>query len=71
MDNDELTRVLFDMNGKLGRIEEKVDTLTEKTDKQQEDIDELKSKPAKRWDAVVMTFVGSAIGAFIGYFFKR
>lgn len=32
-----------------------------------ENVEEIKGKPAKRWDSVINTIIGILVGAFIGY----
>ena len=35
------------------------------------DVNELKSKPGKRWDTVVGGVISAAIGGLVGYFMKQ
>ncbi len=34
----------------------------------QTDLNEVKAKPAKRWDAIVMALIGAVVSAVIGWF---
>jgi fructose-1,6-bisphosphatase/sedoheptulose 1,7-bisphosphatase-like protein len=35
-----------------------------------EDIDEMKNKPGKRWDLIVLGMINAAVAAFMAYVFK-
>lgn len=60
---------------KLENIEKKVDKLEGNLDKKferlSEEIEELKLKPAKRWDGVVTVVITLVVGMLIGLFFTQ
>jgi|GEM_PF-6355804 len=40
-------------------------------DKHDAEIDELKSRPGRRWDAAINTLISVAIGATFGFFIRK
>ena len=36
-----------------------------------DDVDELKTKPAKRWESVVAALIAGVVGAFIGHYLGK
>ena len=46
---------------------EKVEETNRKVDSVSADVEELKSKPAKKWDELIKHIISGLIGALIGY----
>lgn len=34
------------------------------------DVEELKEKPAKRWDAIIAAVIAAVVGGLVGFFFR-
>lgn len=51
------------LTAKEAATEERVKTLTD-------DVDEIKSKPAKRWDTIVAAIISALVGAGIAFLIK-
>lgn len=58
------------LTSKQDSIEEYVSQLEDNEAKIAGDVEELKNKPAKRWEAVVAALIAGIIGAVIGRLFK-
>ena len=61
---NDLARSIAVMSQKLNTIEEKVDTTAD-------DVNELKLKGSKRWDALIEKVIFTAVGAVITYLLMR
>lgn len=51
---------------RLTRIETKLDYITDSVNALKTTIENLKNKPAQRWDAIVNTGIGAIVGIIIG-----
>lgn len=47
--------------------DEKLDTIIEKIDGLANDVNEMKAKPAKRWEGAVDKIISSVIGVIVGF----
>ncbi len=54
-----------------GIREEQYKNILDKLEQISEDVDELKSKPAKRWDGIVEKIIGIIVAAVIGFMLAR
>lgn len=45
--------------------------MTERIEKMSKDIDDIKSKPAKRWESIVEKVLLTAVGVFVGWALKQ
>ena len=77
----EQIKTLFNSVGELKQLAESVheialgvrdltraqQSMGEKVGKLSADVDEIKSKPAKRWDSIVAYVITAVIGAVVGY----
>lgn len=79
----ELTKLAAQMGGfetrldKLEKLTESVHSLalslremTTKVEILSDDVIEIKTKPQKRWDAVIASLISAIIGALVAYFLK-
>ena len=55
----------------IERQAERLKSISEKLDAVKKDVDELKAKPAKRWDGVVSTMITVLLTAGITYLLTR
>ena len=46
---------------------EKMDTMNTNLADMRTEVEEIKNKPAKRWESVVSTIIGARVGAFVGW----
>ena len=67
---EKLTESVQKMAISLERLTVQQSATEEKIGKMSKDVDEMKTKPAKRWDAVVSALIAGIVGAFIGFFVK-
>ena len=71
LDNlEKLTQSVYDLASSVKVLTEKQSSTEENVRQIAEDVDELRSKPAKRWEAVVAALIAGIVGAFIGRLFK-
>lgn len=71
LDNlEKLTESVNKMALSLERLTTQQSATEEKITKVSDDVEEMKAKPAKRWDAVVASLIAGIVGAFIGFFIK-
>ena len=71
LDNlEKLTQSVQQMAVSLERLTTQQSATEDKITKMSKDVDEMKEKPAKRWDAVVAALIAGVIGAFVGHFIK-
>lgn len=49
----------------------KLDMLIKNLSHIQQSIDDLKERPAKRWETVISALIGAAITAFMAFIFRR
>ena len=69
LDNlEKLTESVNKMALSLERLTTQQNTTEERIARMADDVDEMKSKPAKRWDAVVAALIAGVVGAFLGHF---
>lgn len=62
--NEELLKSLND-------LAYSVKQMTERIEKMSKDIDDIKSKPAKRWESIVEKILLTAVGVFVGWALKQ
>ena len=68
LDNlEKLTESVQQMALSLERLTTQQSATEEKITKMSNDVDEIKDKPAKRWDAVVAALIAGIVGAFVGH----
>lgn len=71
---DNITSALTDLKGDNKEIIGKLTPLAAKVealDKLDDDVDELKSKPGKRWDGIVEKIIGLVVAAVVGLLLGR
>lgn len=62
--NEELLKSLNDLAYSVRQM-------TERIEKMSKDIDDIKSKPAKRWESIVEKMLLTAVGVFVGWALKQ
>jgi predicted nucleic acid-binding Zn-ribbon protein len=62
--NEELLKSLNDLAYSVRQM-------TERIEKMSKDIDDIKSKPAKRWESIVEKILLTAVGVFVGWALKQ
>jgi hypothetical protein len=67
---DEYRELLFKIVEANGRIEQKVNDIAEQTSKNCKDIEDIKAKPARRWDTAVNGIIAAAVAAVVAIFTK-
>ncbi len=70
MDDNERDSLLIETHAMVRELKACVGPIDAQTKKNTADIEELKLKPGKRWDAAVMAFVMGVIGVITGKFIK-
>ena len=71
LDNmEELTASIHDMAISITRLTDNTESMKEDVKRISSDVDELKTKPARRWESVVAALIAGVIGAILGRFFK-
>lgn len=71
LDNmEELTASIHDMAISITRLTDNTESMKEDVKRISSDVDELKTKPARRWESVVAALIAGVIGAVLGRFFK-
>ena len=71
LDNmEELTASIHDMAISITKLTDNTESMKEHVARISADVDELKTKPAKRWESVVAALIAGVVGAIIGHFFK-
>lgn len=82
---EEQVKTLFKQQSNIEKLTETVHTLAlsikeqgmnlQSTDKKldgvQADVDELKQKPAKRWETVITGVISALVGAFMAYMLTK
>ena len=82
---EEQVKTLFKQQTNIEKLTETVHTLAMSIEKQgmnlqstdrkldvvKDDVDELKQKPAKRWETVVTGVISALVGAFMAYMLTR
>ena len=82
---EEQVKTLFKQQTNIEKLTETVHTLAMSIEKQgmnlqstdrkldvvKNDVDELKQKPAKRWETVVTGVISALVGAFMAYMLTR
>ena len=72
MDNlEKLTASVYDLAASVKLLTEKQKGTEENVAQIAEDVDELKNRPAKRWEALVAALIAGVVGAFIGHFLGK
>lgn len=66
-----LTESVHKLAMSLERLTSAQENTAEKVDELTDDVDELKSKPAKRWDSVTTVVITAVITAVLTYIFTR
>ena len=71
LDNmEELTASIHNMAISITKLTDNTEAMKEHVERISTDVDELKTKPAKRWESVVAALIAGVVGAIIGHFFK-
>ena len=71
LDNlEKLTESVYDLATSVKVLTERQSTTDDNVQKIAEDVDELKNKPAKRWESLVAALIAGVVGAIIGHFIK-
>lgn len=71
MDNlEKLTASVYDLAASVKLLTANQKTTEENVAQIADDVDELKNRPAKRWEAVVAALIAGIVGAFVGRLFK-
>lgn len=71
LDNmEKLTDSIHDMAISITEMTGNMKSMKEHVERISSDVDELKTKPAKRWEAVVAALIAGIVGAFVGRLFK-
>lgn len=71
MDNmEKLTDSIHDMAVSIAEMTANLKSMREHVEQLREDMDDLKTKPARRWEAVVAALIAGIVGAFVGRLFK-
>lgn len=63
--NNKLDVLKANMEGRLIRVEEAIATLTQRVNLHGQEIDDLRQKPAKRWESLVGCLISAIVGALI------
>lgn len=71
MDENARDKYIIETHAAVAEIRATLKGVCATTEKHTEEIDELKSKPGKRWDTVVVSFIGTLIGVVVGMFIKK
>lgn len=76
-----LTARLDNLEARLDKLEDLTESvhnlalslreMTTKVNILSADVTEIKTKPQKRWDAVIASLISAIIGALVAYFLKR
>lgn len=66
-----LTLAVHDIASNVKHMDEKIDGIDDKLDKQEERVAIIENKPAKRLDGVIDTAIKVLIGAIISYFITK
>lgn len=71
MDNlEKLTESVYDLASSVKLLTANQKSTDENVEKIADDVEELKNKPARRWEAVVAALIAGIVGAFVGRLFK-
>ena len=72
LDNlEKLTDSVHDLAKSMVKLTEQQSSTDENVARIASDVDELKTKPAKRWESVVAALIAGVVGAFIGHFLGK
>lgn len=70
LDNmEELTASIHDMAISITKLTDNTESMKEHVKRISADVDELKTKPAKRWESVVAALIAGCVGAVLGHLF--
>lgn len=67
---DKLSERVEEIFSKVTDIATKVTLMEFRQNQMSKDVDEMKSKPAKRWDAIIAAIITGAVGIFLGLIVK-
>lgn len=71
MDNlEKLTESVYDLASSVKLLTANQKSTDENVEKIADDVEELKNKPARLWEAVVAALIAGIVGAFLGRLFK-
>jgi len=62
-----IARAVYDLAADMKVARQSIDILTNGQEKIAQDVEELKSKPGRRWESITLTSVITLISAAIGY----
>ena len=63
-------QVLHDLGTSVAVMAEQLKTMNTNLNSLDKKVDDLESKPAKRWDSLISAVVGAAAGAFLAWLFS-
>jgi len=66
-----LTESIHQMSLSIKELAVKFGAMENHVKRISDDVDELKTKPAKRWESVVAALIAGVVGAFIGHFLGK
>ena len=70
LDNMEnLTASIHDMAISITKLTDNMESMKGLVARISADVDELKTKPAKRWESVVAALIAGCVGAILGHLF--
>ena len=70
LDNmEKLTASIHDMAISITKLTDNMESMKDLVARISADVDELKTKPAKRWESVVAALIAGVVGAVLGHFF--
>ena len=71
LDNmEDMTASIHEMAISITRLTDSTEAMKKHVERISSDVDELKTKPARRWEAVVAALIAGIVGAFVGRMFK-
>lgn len=66
---EDLRKSISDLSISITKLTERLSNYENKMDELTESVNEIKSKPGKRWDGVITAFLAALVGALVaGYF---
>ena len=70
LDNMEnLTASIHDMAISITKLTDNMESMKDLVARISADVDELKTKPARRWESVVAALIAGTVGAVLGHLF--
>ena len=66
---EELTASIHDMAISITKLTDATESMKGHVERISSDVDELKTKPAKRWETLVAALIAGCVGAVLGHLF--